>query len=245
MTKRLAETSTGVPVHKVQVVELFDSLPTETSIQDGYWQEYRPTQATFHPTQFLIPPVTNFIDLSQCYLELGLKLVKANGSDVDATDINVGTVNNIAHSMIKRFDVKLNNTSTGEPTDLYHMKAYVQNLLNFTPEQKDSYLAQEGWYTDKAGKLDVHQTVTSDGLDNPLPSTHTQFNPGYLERTSLFFTNFERQVKWDAKLFSVYNQLWTFFNRDDFSFLKSAWIFRSTTTSPLWWSWLQQEEQPR
>jgi len=190
MSKRPAETNTGVPVHKVQVVELFDSLPTETSIQDRYWQEYHPTQATLLPTQFLIPPVTNFIDLSQCYLELGLKLVKSDGTDVGATEINVGVINNIAHSMIKRFDVKLNNTSTGEPTDLYHMKAYVQNLLNFSPEQKDSYLAQEGWFTDTAGKLNAFKTVHDDGLGSPIEITDPLYNTGFLARSGLFFTNF-------------------------------------------------------
>ena len=176
----------GEPVQKAQLTEIFKSLPTETSVDEGKWQRYYPTRATFKPTQFYIPGSTQFIDLTQCWLELKMKLVKADGTSFGDTEIDVGVVNNMGHSVIKRFDVKLNNTSTGEPTDLYHMKAYVQSLLNFTPEQKESYLACEGWYGDDAGATKMNANKTCDGLNTALAATDAAYNKGFLERTALF-----------------------------------------------------------
>ena len=178
------------PVKKAQIASIFDPLPLEISVEDGYFQQYRPTQATFIPCQFFIPPSSNFIDLSQCTLELGMQLVKTDDTAMGATEIDVGVINNIGHSVIKRFDVKLNDTSTGEPTDLYHMKAYVQNLCNFTTEQKDTYLANEGWYTDDTPGTRMNSNKTVTRLDQALPASDAAYNKGFLERSKLFFTKF-------------------------------------------------------
>jgi len=202
-TKRSIATQTDagasvIPVKKAQVADIFDPIPTEVSIADGYYQKYYPTQATFNPCQFYIPASTDFISLSECYLELGIKLVTVAGAGL-GTALDVGVVNNVAHSVIKRFDVKLNDTSTGEPTDLYHVKAYAQNLLNFTTEQKETYLANEGWYTDDAtaAKMNTHTTATR--LGTALATDNAGYNKGFLERTKLFYANFNTEATQESQ----------------------------------------------
>jgi hypothetical protein len=181
-----------IPVKKAQVASLFQPLPTEVSVVDGYYQKHYRTQATFNPLQFFIPPSSNFLDLTQCTLELEVKLTKTNGTDLGATT-NVGVINNVGHSLIKRFDVKLNDTATGEPTDLYMYKAYLFNLLNFSQDQKDTYLAQEGWFTDQAGerRMNNFQTEgTSSNANKPITSALANYNAGYMARTEMFFKDF-------------------------------------------------------
>ncbi|KAK3743891.1 hypothetical protein QZH41_020551 [Actinostola sp. cb2023] len=65
-------------------------------------------------------------------------LQKPDGTDIDKT-LDIGVVNNVGHSLIKRFDVKLNDTSVGEPTDLYHYKAYDSNLRQLPSNRRMVY----------------------------------------------------------------------------------------------------------
>ncbi|KAK3702150.1 hypothetical protein QZH41_000102 [Actinostola sp. cb2023] len=178
-----------IPVKKAQLGDLFSPLPTEVSVKDGYWQDYHPTQATMTPCQFFIPASSDFIDMGMCQLNLGVKLTKPDGSDIPPAWLNIGVVNNVGHSLIKRFDVKLNDTSVGEPTDLYHYKAYDSNLRNFTPDQKDNYLQIEGWYTDEATDAKMNNFTTGT-TNTPIPATDPTFNKGYDERTRLFYTDY-------------------------------------------------------
>ncbi|KAK3755136.1 hypothetical protein QZH41_007932 [Actinostola sp. cb2023] len=154
----------------------------------GYWQDYFPTQATMTPCQFFIPPSTDFIDMGMCQLTLGVKLTKADGTDIEE-GLNIGVVNNVGHSLIKRFDVKLNDTSVGEPTDLYHYKAYDSNLRHFTPDQKDNYLQVEGWFTDEATDVKMNNFTTGTA-NTPMLTTHANYNKGFDERTRLFYTHY-------------------------------------------------------
>ncbi|KAK3755681.1 hypothetical protein QZH41_008930 [Actinostola sp. cb2023] len=111
-----------------------------------------------------------------CQLTLGVKLIQTDGTDMNNT-LNIGVVNNVGHSLIKRFDVKLNDTSVGEPTDLYHYKAYDSNLRNFTPDQKDNYLQIEGWYTDEATDAKMNNFTTGTA-NTPILATAAAYNKG-------------------------------------------------------------------
>ncbi|KAK3722849.1 hypothetical protein QZH41_007805 [Actinostola sp. cb2023] len=140
------------------------------------------------PCQFYIPQSSDFIDMGMCELVLGVKIVKADGSDMDHT-LNIGMVNNVGHSLIKRFDVKLNDTSVGEPTDLYHYKAYDSNLRNFSQDQKDNYLQIEGWYTDESTDAKMNNFTTGT-VNTPILATAAAYNKGFDERTRLFYSHY-------------------------------------------------------
>ncbi|KAK3740759.1 hypothetical protein QZH41_005893 [Actinostola sp. cb2023] len=180
----------SIPVKKAQLGDLFHPLPTEVSVRDGFWQDYYPTQATFTPCQFYIPQSSDFIDMGMCELVLGVKIVKADGADMDHT-LNIGVVNNVGHSLIKRFDVKLNDTSVGEPTDLYHYKAYDSNLRNFSQDQKDNYLQIEGWHTDESTDAKMNNFTTGT-VNTPILATAAAYNKGFDERTRLFYSNYTK-----------------------------------------------------
>ena len=69
-------------------------------------------------------------------LDLAFKTT-ANGnltSRADATGNLLAPCNNIAHSLFKQINVKLNGTLITEQVDMYHLKAYIQTLLNFDRE---------------------------------------------------------------------------------------------------------------
>ncbi|KAK3738019.1 hypothetical protein QZH41_000218 [Actinostola sp. cb2023] len=126
--------------------------------------------------------------MGMCELVLGVKIVKADGSDMDHT-LDIGMVNNVGHSLIKRFDVKLNDTSVGEPTDLYHYKAYDSNLRNFSQDQKDNYLQIEGWYTDESTDAKMNNFTTGT-VNTPILATAAAYNKGFDERTRLFYSHY-------------------------------------------------------
>ncbi|KAK3735257.1 hypothetical protein QZH41_000599 [Actinostola sp. cb2023] len=144
------------------------------------------------PCQFFIPASSDFIDMGMCQLNLGVKLTQTDGTDIPATWLNIGVVNNVGHSLIKRFDVKLNDTSVGEPTDLYHYKAYDSNLRNFTPDQKDNYLQIEGWYTDESTDAKMNNYTTTGTTNTPILANAATYNKGFDERTRLFYSNYTK-----------------------------------------------------
>ncbi|KAK3736421.1 hypothetical protein QZH41_004036 [Actinostola sp. cb2023] len=129
--------------------------------------------------------------MGMCELVLGVKIVKTDGTDMDHT-LNIGVVNNVGHSLIKRFDVKLNDTSVGEPTDLYHYKAYDSNLRNFSQDQKDNYLQIEGWYTDESTDAKMNNFTTGTAANVPILATAATYNKGFDERTRLFYSDYTK-----------------------------------------------------
>ena len=174
-------------VKKAQVIQLTQPLPTEIAVENGLWQPFYPVQSTFHPTTFTVPPdPSQYMDMSQIWLSLGMQLVKGTGASLDKVDFNVGVVNNIGHSVIRRMAVKLNNTSTGEPTDLYHQKAYFQNLFNFDTDQKNSYLAIEGWADDTPGRTHMDSYAAATAKDTFPAVGAANYNAGLLTRTKWF-----------------------------------------------------------
>ncbi|KXJ24313.1 hypothetical protein AC249_AIPGENE24569 [Exaiptasia diaphana] len=189
--------STPAAIKSRRNVELLDEYSDDEEGPVRYVQKRRPERfdlgkATFNPASFSVPPQTGFIDLSQLFFELGIKLVTPTGADLTEKTLDIGVVNNISHSIIKRIDMKLNNVSISEPTDMYHIKAMVESMLNYTQEQKDTMLAGEGWYGDTPGPATVIDSVTPWGsFKGGAPPAATAYNEGLTERSKLFFT------KWD------------------------------------------------
>src|SRR5208282_5672827 len=96
----------------------------------------------------------DYMDFANSYLLVRAKLQRANGDDMEDGD-QVGPVNNFMHSMFSQIDVSLNGTLITSSTNTYPYRAYIENLLSYGPDAKESQLTAYLLYKDTAGKLDV------------------------------------------------------------------------------------------
>lgn len=128
--------------------------PTMSAMQDGQWTEHYPISALTNsaPIDFIIPPQTEkWTDLNQSYLYIKFKVLKA----ADGTDLEAGTetsvVNNFFHSLFSSIDLYLNNKLISSNSHTYPYRAYIENLLSYNKECKDTQLrALELWDKDTA-----------------------------------------------------------------------------------------------
>ena len=134
-------------------LDLYSVPPTDTSLSQGArWIEYEPQVVGADPIEFTIPKGSTFIDLSKTQLELIVKIVNANGSDIDVE--TVGFVNNPLHSMIKQISIRLENTLITEQSDTYAYRAYIESVLNYDESAKKTFLTSALFYKDTAGNMD-------------------------------------------------------------------------------------------
>ena len=132
--------------------------PTMTAVQESQWIEHFPIASLTNnaPIEFIIPPQTeHWTDLSQSYLYVKFKIVKADGQPLDA-DSNVAPVNNFLHSMFSSVDLYLNNKLISSNSDTYPYRAYIENLLSYNADSKSTFLnASVLWVEDTADQFDT------------------------------------------------------------------------------------------
>ncbi|KAI8477990.1 hypothetical protein Bbelb_442810 [Branchiostoma belcheri] len=151
----------------------------KTSIVDGRWVEYHPVAslAESSPIEFDIPGAgEEFTDLSQTQLYVRAKIVRANGADL-AGDAKVGPVNLWLHSLFQQVDVSLGGKLITDATNCYPYRAYLETLLNFGSEAKQTQLTSSLFYQDTPGKL--HLVDPYPAGDNP------EVNEGLVKRASM------------------------------------------------------------
>ena len=132
--------------------------PTMTAMQESQWVEHFPIASLTNnaPTEFIIPPQPeHWTDLSQSYLYVKFKIIKADGHALDA-DSNVAPVNNFLHSMFNSVDLYLNNKLISSNSDTYPYRAYIETLLSYNADSKSTFLnASVLWVEDTAAQFDT------------------------------------------------------------------------------------------
>ena len=110
---------------------LFKTPEVETATQKREWITVRPiSQLTEGAAiEFNVPGTSmTYIDLKNLLLYLKLKIVKADGTHLEAEDI-VGLTNNPLHSIFSQVDVSVQQHPTTEVGSNYAYKAYLDTLL--------------------------------------------------------------------------------------------------------------------
>ena len=112
----------------------------------------------------MVPDHTEYYtDLSQTYLYLKFRILRSNGTNLEA-DKKVAPINNFFHSMFSGIDLYLNNKLVTSNMDTYPYRAYIENLVLFGSDVKDNQLkAAEFWYEDEPGDFEDfdHANVTA------------------------------------------------------------------------------------
>lgn len=127
----------------------------ESSIEDAVYSEYSPaaTWTRGTPIEFIIPGVhRQYLDLWRSYLYIKAKITLANGNDIP-DDAAVGPVNLFLHALFSNVEVQLGNKVVTNQDGLYPLRAYVETLLNYSSEVRDTQLQAALWYKDTADHM--------------------------------------------------------------------------------------------
>ena len=119
-------------------LDIFDVPPTQTSVDQGYWVEVRPTSAITQLSMLdfdISGSGPEYFDLANTFLKVTASVVNANGNNL-ANDVEVAPVNNWLHALCSKIDLTLNGTSVSFSSHHYGYRAYMEAFANFGSDTK-------------------------------------------------------------------------------------------------------------
>ena len=149
-------------------LDLFSIPPTQVVMEKGFWEDVDPiTSISSSDTiEFLCAANSGvYTDLASSYLYVKAKITTATGGNVGA-DIQVGPSNLWMHALFSQVEVFLNNKLVTPSSTAYPYRAYVETILNFSKDAKDSHLTSALFYKDKAGKMNAVNPLAQDANVN-------------------------------------------------------------------------------
>ena len=179
----------------VPELNIFELPPTQTAIENAYYVECQPVSQVMGnhaPVEFCFGGEgPDYIDLARSKLKLKLKIVHqdATNSVLEADEVAV-PINLALHSLWSQVDVTLGGRLMTQATGMYPFKGFLQTLLNYGKEAKETQLLAQGWYEEgsdldavtAAGnsavfqKNEVYKTSKLVDLEGPLLEDIFQMN---------------------------------------------------------------------
>ena len=126
---------------------LFTVPPTQNNIVDSRIVEHQPLASldSGGPIEFLIPRSgDDYLDLANTMPHVQVKVTRADGDDL-LLALPVGPLNNWLHSLFSQVDVYLNCTFVTPSTNTYAYRAYIETLLSYGTDAKDTQLTGQLW----------------------------------------------------------------------------------------------------
>lgn len=156
--KRIVEEQIEVPLNFIRSeLDIFQKQGTDMSVVSSHSTDYFPSS----PLTDSLAPITfnvmgtneHYIDLSKTRLYMRMKVTKADGTALGATDFTV-PANNICHSAFNQCTVWLNDQQITPTSMFYAYRAYLERLLCTSKEFNKTQAALAGYYkeTDPANK---------------------------------------------------------------------------------------------
>ena len=145
-------------------LKVFEVPPTDISIESYRMVTIQPTTTGINPMEFIIPASDDHVDLNRSYFTMQLRLKKNDGNNLAAAN-KLWAANNLAHTIIKQIDLRLNGTLISPQSDTYHYKAFLETLMNYTREEGETVLRPQGWFN----ALDFPPELTANNTDSTTP----------------------------------------------------------------------------
>ena len=155
-------------------LEMFKVPPTDLSMASRRFVRINPFNVGINPVTFQVDPQEDFIDLKESYFEVELTVKKDDGTNLLAAGV-LGLANNLVHTLFKQINVRLNGTLISPQTDTYHLKAFIEAVLNHDRDDGNTILTPEGWYN----SLNVPDDGDADEY------TANQLNPAHADFRAL------------------------------------------------------------
>ena len=115
-------------------LEIFETLPTQTSIESNHWQKYYPVctlDTRGGPIEFQITPGDHdYMNLSCHYLYTKNRILDESGNKIETDEI-VFPINYFHATRFKNIEILINNKSVTSSDNLYSYRAYLEALLNY------------------------------------------------------------------------------------------------------------------
>ncbi|KAM3922859.1 uncharacterized protein F54H12.2-like [Leptodactylus fuscus] len=135
-------------------LDIFDLPPTQTSIEKSLFVEVQPIAALADnaPLEFFISGSGEYYyDLNNTLLYITCRIVKADNTAIP-TDANVGLVNYPIATLFSQTDVTLGDRLISRSDNLYTYRAYIETILNYSPQALSSQFTSGLFYKDTAGQ---------------------------------------------------------------------------------------------
>ena len=110
-------------------LNMFSTPPTDVSMSSRRSVRINPFNTGINPVTFQVDPQEDLIDLNESFFEVELTVKKSDATNLLTADV-LGVANNLAHTLFKQINVRLNGTLISPQTDTYHYKSYIEALLN-------------------------------------------------------------------------------------------------------------------
>ena len=128
-------------------LDLFRIPPTDLSTVKYRYVKIPPQTSSITPIQLYAERQSDLIDLSRSFVELDLGFKTTENANLTARANNVGVMtspaNNIAHTLFKQINFRA--TLLTEQEDMYHLKAFIQTILNYNRNDGETILEPAGW----------------------------------------------------------------------------------------------------
>ena len=135
-------------------LEVFDNYPRQDEIVQGLWDKISPKNSIDQPTiEFEVDANKSVIDLQNCYLCTKARIQNSDGTQL-AADKEVSLINYPGSTLFKQIDLFLNNDHMISVTD-YAYRSYLEALLSYNDDAKNSWLQSALWFKDKHGEHDT------------------------------------------------------------------------------------------
>lgn len=137
-------------------LDIFHIPMLQKAVISGEYVQFKPAHAINQesPITFEISGSGDrLLDTSRTLLHLKVRALDAANQPLgDAAVFSVA--NNLASSIFQEVSVEYNQTLVSSSNQLYHIKSYLQNMLNYNETAKNTHLTAALWYTDESYKFD-------------------------------------------------------------------------------------------
>lgn len=151
-----------------ETMALFQGPPGDSTVQSRQWVDYRPVSLMTEGSalEFNVPASpSDYIDLKKTVLQIKARVTRLEGTPITDTD-NVSPINLTLQTMFSQVDLSLQQQPLYSVGPNYGFKAYLDCLLDSSPERQDE-LTSQLYYKDTP-EPDAGLESDSDGSNNGL-----------------------------------------------------------------------------
>ena len=144
------------------VEQMSQGTMVQRQIEEAIYEKVLPKVLNDSVHEFEIERPGNYIELNKTEVEVQLRIKKADGTNLTATD-NVGLINYPIASLFKHVEIKLNDETITSGSSNYADRAIMEVMLTYNKDAVNSWLQAGGFEYDTAGKMDVANPGAADG----------------------------------------------------------------------------------